>query len=179
MSIPNLLSVFRIVLLPVFVTVFILAEPRYYYWLAIILIVSGLSDILDGIIARKFNQVTQLGKFLDPLADKLTVATVLACLAFLHPQVLFVLVVYVLKELLMGGGFLLLSKKKIALESSKWFGKMATVVTYIVMFLLIIIPNISDTWMIVLNTLVVAVTVFAFVMYAADFVKICRRQQEQ
>ena len=179
MSIPNLLSIFRIILLPVFVLVFIFVEPEYYYWLAVILVVSGLSDILDGLIARKFHQVTQLGKFLDPLADKLTVATVLACLVFLHPQVLFVLVVYVLKELLMGGGFLLLSKKKIALESSKWFGKMATVVTYIVMFLLIIIPNISDTWMVVLNTLVVAVTVFSFVMYAVEFVKICQRQKKQ
>lgn len=179
MSIPNLLSIFRILLLPVFVLVFIFAAPEYHYWLAVILVVSGLSDILDGLIARKFNQVTQLGKFLDPLADKLTVATVLACLVFLYPQVIFVLVVYVLKELLMGGGFLLLSKRKIALESSKWFGKMATVVTYIVMFLLIIIPNISDTWMVVLNTLVVAVTVFAFVMYAVEFLKICRKQEKQ
>ena len=69
-----MLSVFRLILVPVFICAFFLLPREQYYWLAVILFVSGFTDVLDGFIARKFNQITQLGKVLDPAADKITVA---------------------------------------------------------------------------------------------------------
>lgn len=177
MSIPNLLSIFRILLIPVFILVFAFAPKDQYFWLAIILAVSGLTDVLDGFIARKFHQVTSLGKVLDPIADKLTVAAVLTCLVFLYPHVLFVLCIYVGKELLMLVGALIFTKEKVTLHSARWFGKLATAVTYIVMLLLIIIPNLSDTWVIVLNSAVVCVTLFSLVMYALEFLRTMKKKK--
>ena len=83
MNLPNLLSIFRIVLIPVFSYVYLTAQEQpWFYIAALILLVSGLTDLLDGLIARKFNLVTQLGKILDPLADKmLTTAAFLGFLA--------------------------------------------------------------------------------------------------
>ncbi len=169
MSIPNLLSVFRLLLVPVFVSAFILLPSEQYYWLAVILLVSGITDVLDGYIARRFHQVTQLGKILDPIADKITVAVVLFCLMFLYRQVSLVLSVYIAKELLMGIGAFILAKRGIKPISARWFGKVATFVTYTVMFLFIIIPHIGDIWLVVCNVLVIVVTLFALVMYGKEF----------
>lgn len=171
MNIPNLLSVFRLLLIPAFLCAFFLLPREQYYWLAVILLVSGLTDVADGFIARRFNQITQLGKVLDPIADKLTVAAVLACLALMYRQIWVVLAVYVAKELLLGVGVLVLAKRGVKPVSSKWFGKLGTLVTYTVMFLFIIIPHISDIWLIVLNVLVIAVTLLALGMYAGEFRK--------
>ena len=171
MSIPNLLSVFRLILVPVFVSVFFICPREQYFWLAIILLISGITDILDGFIARKFNQVTQLGKILDPAADKITVAAVLFCLMFLYRQISLVLAVYVTKELFMLFGGIILAKRGVKPVSSRWFGKIATFVTYTVMFLFIIIPHVGDIWLVICNTLVIVVTLFALVMYSREFVR--------
>lgn len=177
MSIPNMLSVFRLLLVPVFIAAFFLLPQEQYYWLAIILLVSGFTDVLDGFIARHFNQITPLGKILDPAADKITVAAVLFCLMFLYRQISLVLAVYVAKELFMLFGGLILAKRGVKPVSSRWFGKMATCVTYIVMFLFIIIPHIVDIWLLVCNVLVIVVTLFALAMYAKEFVRYYRESK--
>lgn len=171
MNVPNLLSCFRILLIPVFVLLFFVLPKEQYYWLGVVLVVSGLTDVLDGYIARRFNQITSLGKVLDPIADKLTVAVVLFCLVSLYRQITVTLVVYVAKELLMGLGGLILYRRGTRPVAARWFGKLATFVTYTVMFLLIIIPQILDIWLIVCNVLVIAVTLFALVMYANEFAR--------
>ena len=81
MNVPNTLTVFRILLVPVFAVTYFRAPESLFYLPAVILAVSGLTDVADGYIARHFNQVTPLGRFLDPVADKLTMATVTICLA--------------------------------------------------------------------------------------------------
>ncbi len=171
MSIPNMLSVFRLILVPVFIAAFFLLPREQYYWLAVILFVSGFTDVLDGFIARKFNQITQLGKVLDPAADKITVAAVLFCLMFLYRQISLVLAVYVVKELFMLLGGIILAKRGVKPVSSRWFGKLATFVTYTVMFLFIIIPHVGDIWLLICNVLVIAVTLFALAMYGREFAR--------
>ena len=99
-SIPNLLSLFRLVLIPVYVSIYLHAETRAQYILAgCILAVSCLTDMIDGKIARKFNMITTLGKMLDPLADKLTQLTLTLCLSLKYPVLYPVLALLVVKEL--------------------------------------------------------------------------------
>ena len=179
MNVPNSLSVFRILLIPLFVILFGLLPREQYYWLAVVLLISGLTDVLDGFIARRFHQITDLGKILDPIADKLTVATILFCIALLYPAVILVLSVYIAKEILMGVGALILAGRGIRSIASKWFGKLATSITYTIMFLFIIIPHISDLWLIILNILAIAVTLFALILYSFDFSRLMKQSAER
>lgn len=128
LTVPNALSVLRIAVIPPFVWFFM----QDYLWQAImLLVISGLSDMFDGMIARKFNQVTELGKMLDPLADKLTQATIAVCLAIKHPVLVPVLMVFVVKESCMIIGGCILIKKKKRPCAAKWYGKVATVLFYV------------------------------------------------
>ena len=117
-TIPNLLSLIRILLIPVFVALFFHDEM---IWAALILIISGLTDTLDGYIARHFNMITNLGKVLDPIADKLTQAVVAFCLCVKMPAVipLFVLVAQASPLAPIGGGKYL--RPSIILRSPFWF----------------------------------------------------------
>ena len=96
LTIPNALSLLRIVVVPFFAMAFLNGD---LLTAAILLAVSGLSDLFDGMIARKFNQITELGKMLDPLADKLTQGVVALCLAVKFPVIRPVLVIFICKEL--------------------------------------------------------------------------------
>ncbi|MBQ4152935.1 MAG: CDP-alcohol phosphatidyltransferase family protein [Oscillospiraceae bacterium] len=171
MSIPNMLSIFRLVLIPVFLLVYFLLPDCG--WLAgIILVVSGLTDVADGIIARKFNMVTQLGKILDPAADKITQAAVCVALSLRYQPLILLTVIFFLKEILMLIGGLILVKSGKKIRSSKWFGKVATVVLYTVLFLFIVTPNLSDITVYILCGISIGFVVFAFLMYIPEFVKI-------
>lgn len=127
-TIPNLLSVLRILVIGPFVYFFL---HDNLLWAVLMLIFSGLSDMFDGMIARKFNQITELGKMLDPLADKLTQGTIAICLAVKHPILIPILLVFFFKELgMLIGGCILLKKKKRPC-AAKWYGKVGTVMFYI------------------------------------------------
>ena len=127
-TIPNLLSVLRILVIAPFAYFFLNDQ---LLWAVVMLAFSGLSDLFDGMIARKFNQITELGKMLDPLADKLTQGTIAICLAVKHPLLIPILAIFVLKELgMLIGGCILLKKKKRPC-AAKWYGKVATFLFYI------------------------------------------------
>ena len=110
LTVPNALSVLRILVVPFFAWRFLKGD---LVTAAVLLCLSGLSDLFDGMIARKFNQVTELGKMLDPFADKLTQGVVALCLAVKFPVICPVLAIFILKELTMlcCGGYLLLKKQ--------------------------------------------------------------------
>ncbi len=127
-TIPNILTYIR----------FILIVPFAYYFLydnyvpAVICIgVSGLTDCFDGMIARRFNQVTSLGKILDPIADKFTLLAVVICMVIKVPIVLPVLITLLLKDVIMLLGGIDLINKGITPPAAKWYGKLGTVVFYI------------------------------------------------
>lgn len=187
MNIPNTLSILRILLIPVYAYVYLTAPDTIsasdpstytpYLWAGAILIFSGLTDMLDGFIARKFNQITKLGRILDPFADKLTQATVTVTLAIRNPVWIFLPIAYILKELLMLIGGVLLLRKFHDLAPSKWFGKLATGVFYCATILLVSVPGMPQWCKTVLLCAVVITLVFAFIMYFPLFFRYFRKEQ--
>lgn len=179
LTIPNLLSLLRLIVIYPFI---VFAINKNFIAAGIMLLISGLSDLFDGIIARKFNQVTQLGKMLDPVADKLTLIAVIICLYVLFPFVLPFMIVLFSKEVLMLLGGMLLLKKKIKPPAARWYGKAATMIFYISVISIILMKaiwNIEEAWLIiVLFIITTAVMLFALVMYFRVFVDILKHQDQ-
>ena len=136
LSIPNILSLFRLLLIPVYTVLFLRAErPVDYWWAAGILAVSTLTDMVDGKIARRFHMVTNLGKILDPVADKATQCTLLVCLAVRHPVLWYVLGLFVVKEgFMLVMGIINLRKRKM-LNGALMSGKICTTILFVSMII--------------------------------------------
>ena len=169
-SIPNLMGYFRILLIPLFSWMYCTADSTGdYYAAAVVVGVSGLTDMFDGKIARRFHMITELGKFIDPLADKLTQAALLICLAIRYPLMRAVLVLFVIKEGFMAvmGAMLLPRGKK--LDGAMWFGKVCTAVLYAVLFLLLLLPGIGAMAANVLIGICGVFLLFSFLMYIPVF----------
>ncbi len=128
LTIPNILSYLRILLIPPFMCLFLKGK---YIESAIVIVLSGLSDCIDGFLARRLNQITQLGKMLDPVADKLTLIAVAICLSILEPMIFPVVTILALKDILMMIGASVLLKKHIMPVASAWYGKVGTVCFYV------------------------------------------------
>ena len=167
-NVPNLLSIFRILLIPLFVWALFSERGLGYDFCmtaSAILLLSGITDFADGYIARSFNLVSELGKVLDPFADKLTQITVAVCLFIIDMRLSVILVVLVVKEVLMliGGYIILKTNKKIA--ASKWFGKIATAVFYLCTILIIAFPKLDFGVVALLMCITSACMIYSFVMY--------------
>lgn len=178
-SIPNLMGYFRILLIPLFSWLYCTADSTGdYYAAAAVVGVSGLTDMFDGKIARRFNMITELGKFIDPLADKLTQAALLICLAVRYPLMRAVLVLFVIKEgfMLIMGALLLPRGKK--LDGAMWFGKVCTAVLYAVLFLLLLLPGIGRETANVLIAVCGVFLLFSFLMYIPVFRKMWKESGE-
>lgn len=170
-NIPNVLSLVRLALLPVFSVLYL---KDHLEWALLALALSGLTDLFDGMIARKFNQITEIGKLLDPFADKLTQVVVLICLTIRNPQLLLLAVVCFSKELLQAiGGWILFSRKEI-IRGSKWFGKVSTFTFYVVMLAIALWQDMPSWLMFTLVALVAATMIFAFFMYLSFYFQLRR-----
>ena len=167
LSIPNLLSCLRIVLIPVFILLYVRAQTyAQYCWALAVVVVSGLTDLLDGFIARKFHMVTRLGKALDPIADKLTQVAVAICLTLRYPWMLALVIMVVVNQLFMGiNGVVLLRRGKM-LNGAKMVGKITTAVFYLSMAVLIAVPTLP-VWavnaVIALNCLMLLVSMISYI----------------
>lgn len=168
-TIPNLMSFFRILLVPVFVVSYLKTTQDIAIFPIIVLVVSGLTDLFDGLIARRFNMVSDLGKMLDPIADKLTQIAVIACLTIRFQQLIFLLIVYIVKELAIVVGGVVMLKSKQQVPSAKWFGKVSTFEFYLAMALLLVFPNMDSVYITIIVILTVSLTLFSLVMYAFQF----------
>lgn len=165
-SIPNLLSMFRIVLIVVLVVFFFL---ELYIAAALTLLLSGITDILDGWIARKFNMITNLGKALDPFADKLTQFAVLICLVKFNIWILLPFGILVLRDGFMLASGISIFKRTHETFSAKWYGKVATALTYLLMGSMLMFKSFFDDNQTLLIILIIAdacIIAFSFVMYA-------------
>ena len=132
---------------------------------AVLIVVSGLTDVVDGFIARHFNMISALGKVLDPIADKLTLGTILVCLCLSNKILLILVGIFFAKELLMAIEGLVVLKKTGTTYSARWYGKVATLCLYASCFLIIVWKNIPIELVYALIALCGFVVVFAFVMY--------------
>lgn len=176
MNVPNILTVLRFALIPVFAYYL---STRHYIAAVILFLAGGLTDILDGYIARKYSLVTSWGKIADPMADKLMQMTALGILSIvLNIVPIELLFVILAKEILMGIGALVLYKQNNYVVSANWYGKMATVVFYLAIVLLLF-DEPFRRWQIVgfafnqvFFTLAVVVALFAFFMYVKAYLKI-------
>lgn len=142
-TIPNLLSLFRILLIPLIVWLY--CGKGNYPLAAWALVLSGITDVADGFIARRFHMVSDLGKVLDPIADKLTQVTALGCLLTRFPTVILPLAVMVVKEAVMAVMGLVVIRRTGAVYSAEWHGKLATCLLYAVIFVHIVWYDIPRT----------------------------------
>ena len=161
-TIPNFMSIFRVVLLPFII---------WTYWkgsydVAVgLLILSAVTDALDGVIARKFNMVSDLGKMLDPLCDKLTQASLMICLAFRYRYIWIVFTLLAAKDLTMSFLGAAAIRHRGAVHSAQWYGKVCTVVLETVMAALILFPQIPEKIVMLLLGLCCAAILLSLVMY--------------
>ena len=133
LTIPNLLSLFRLILIPVIVWLYWFRKD--YFLAGVLLIISGLTDLADGYIARHFNAVSNIGKILDPIADKLTQAAMLFCLVTRFPLMAAPFGFLVIKEVFIGTTGLLMIRKTGKVVGADFHGKVATTLLYAMMIL--------------------------------------------
>lgn len=169
-TIPNLLSLFRLVLIPVYVVIYINADTSADYFLAAaILAVSCLTDLVDGKIARHFNMISNLGKVLDPLADKATQFALIVCLTVKYPILLTMVVLFVVKESFqLIAGLLTLRNGKM-LTGALITGKICTTVLFISLILMVLLPDMSQTAIHIITIVDCVFMLISFVDYARTY----------
>lgn len=164
--IPNTLTIIRFLLIPIILYTVVSGN----YLLALVLFtLSGITDVADGFIARKFNLISNFGKLMDPLADKLTQISMLTILVLNNMIPIWILIIVVLKEIAMVCGASFLYGKDVVVYS-RWYGKLATVLFYLAIVSSLLIKQFNITnWIadidLYLYYLALLTTLFALVMY--------------
>lgn len=177
LTIPNMLSFFRICMIPIIVWFYLV--KKNYTGAAGVLILSGVTDMVDGFIARRFNMVSNVGKVLDPIADKLTQTVMLVCLFARFPMMIVPLVLMLVREIFMGVTGLLIIKKTGNVLGACWHGKVATCLLYVMMILHVFwhdIPAFVSGFAIAACILVVAVS---FGLYGVRNIRILNQSNKE
>ncbi len=171
-SIPNILCYIRFLLIPVFVITYIRADhPRQYIQAAAVVFLSGLTDFLDGFIARRFDMVTELGKIIDPLADKLTQASLIFILVVKYKWMFLLLILFVVMQLFLLIAGLVMLKKGTKLNGAKWFGKVSTTVFYATMLVLVAVPTLKIGVTNILMIVCGAFLLLSFLLYINEYIR--------
>lgn len=166
LTIPNLLSFVRILLIPVIIVLYL----RGHHIAAVaVIILSGITDVVDGKIARKFNMISDFGKFLDPVADKLTQAALAVCLFAEYVGMIAIFLLMAIKEGLQFFWGLKALKATDSLDSANWYGKACTVTVYAVMVILFLFPGIPVWLAYLLMALCAVMLVVSMVLYIRFF----------
>ncbi len=166
--IPNILSVFRILLIPFFVWQMLSDNTLIA---ALVLALSGITDVADGFLARRFGWITNVGKVLDPAADKLTQVTVCIMLVVRWPELWIFFALILFREFTMLVLGLWLVQSNVRIESSRWFGKVVTSLFYALTFLLILLPDIPMPIKAIMMAFVTVLAFAAGVLYIPTFVR--------
>lgn len=168
LTIPNLLSFFRLVLIPFYMAIYLNAEESADYLLAgSILAISCATDMVDGKIARRFNMITTFGKFLDPLADKLTQFALLLCLGIRYPVLWAVFSLFVLKELFQLCAGVLAVRHGYILKGALISGKICTAILFISLVSMVLFPQMD---LATVNIIAMVDGVFLMVAFADYFI---------
>lgn len=166
LSIPNLLGYFRLILVPFYLYVYLNAESVHdYYVAAFLMFLSFFSDFIDGKIARRFNMITEFGKILDPVADKVTQLVLAFSFAFRYSTVRILLVIFVIKEFFMGLIGLYMMKKSYRMNGAHMHGKICTAILDFTMFVFLLVPNISENMITGLTAVCVISMLVSFALY--------------
>lgn len=176
-SIPNILSYLRILIVPAIIVLY--CVYHLHYWAAGLIVLSGLTDVADGFIARRFNMVTDLGKFIDPVADKITQCAMVFCAATVNWWVAFLLGLMLTKDLLLFLWGLMLFRKEDRVSSSCWYGKACTVIVYASMFSLFVYPLMPEKIVAILFTVCVVAVSLSTILYGNYYFTIFRRLKRE
>lgn len=166
--IPNILTTARLVLVPVFAYLVLVAKNLPLA--ALVFVISGITDVVDGYIARRFHMISNFGKVYDPFVDKLMQITAVVCLALAEVIPAWIIIVVLVKELTMIliGGILYLKK---IVVSSNWYGKAATVVFYTIIVVLILWKSVTPAWTLTLLLIMAGTMVASAGAYLVDIIK--------
>lgn len=173
LTIPNLLSLFRLLLIPAIIRAYLYQQNALLT--AGLVVLSGLTDLADGFIARRFHMISDLGKALDPIADKLTQIAVLACLTVRHPLMLLPLSLLVIKEMAAGIMGLLVIKRTGQVHGAEWHGKLSTALLYATMTLHLLwswLPTALSHGCILLCTVMI---LYSCICYTAKNLRLMRK----
>lgn len=169
-TIPNMLSIFRIILIPVYLYIYLNATQPHHYWLAAaILAISCLTDMIDGKIARRFNMISQVGKVLDPLADKATQFALMVCLSARRKPIRVLLCLFVVKESFQLLAMILNLRKNKALDGALMAGKVSTTVLFISLIILVMLPELPDEIADGITMVCAVFLLIAFVQYVRAY----------
>ena len=163
---PNILTYVRFLLVPVFIIVYMNAELLSdHLTAAIIVVLSGITDVVDGFIARHWNLVSDLGKIIDPIADKCMQFAMMFCVCVKYRWVIILIIIYAVKELVSAliSGYLFTRGKHI--EGAVWAGKLCTVILFLVMLVLIALPRVPVLVVMTMIGFASAFMILAFFIY--------------
>lgn len=181
-NIPNILSCIRILLVAVFVWVFFTDYPNNIIYALLVFLFAGLTDVVDGHIARKYQCISNLGKVLDPLADKLMQCAVMICFMIKSLIPLWFGIPFIIKELVILIGGLFLYKSNNVLAVSKWYGKFAVSFFYATIALIVIFSDFFAQNTLVLYLLcgiALLIAIGALVTYFISYAKVGREKPEE
>lgn len=169
MNLPNKLTMFRVILIPFFV--FFLLAPYFEgygnYVAVAIFIVASLTDLLDGKIARKYNLVTNFGKFMDPLADKLLVCSAMICLIELGLLPAWIVIIIIAREFIISGFRLIASDNGVVIAASYW-GKFKT--TFQMLMVIVLLLNFDIPAFKILGTVLIWIATILTVVSLIDYI---------
>ena len=169
MNLPNKLTCFRVVLIPFFV--FFMMAPFFEgygnYIALVIFIVASLTDLLDGKIARKYHLVTNFGKFMKPLADKLLVCSAMICLIQTGQLAAWIVIIIISREFIISGFRLIASDNGVVIAASYW-GKFKT--TFQMLMVIALILNLPYTWFQALGTVLIYVSLALTIISLIDYI---------
>ena len=178
-SIPNLMGYFRILLIPVFCYLYITAETeREYLYAALVVLLSSLTDLFDGKIARDFHMVTEVGKALDRIADKLTHAALAICLATRYPMMWALIALMLVKEGYMGVMGLIFLKKGKMLDGAMWFGKVCTAVLFAGLLVLFLFSQLEAAVVNGIIMIMMGIMIVTLCMYVPVFQKMKHEEKK-
>ena len=183
MNLPNKLTVFRVILIVPFVLLLLGGHAQWGWFMAFfggiadyvdyialgIFIIASLTDMLDGKIARKYNLVTNFGKFMDPLADKLLVCSAMICLVDLKLIPVWVVLIIIAREFIISGFRLVASDNGIVIAASYW-GKFKTTFQMLMVIVIIFNINLQLGWLNILGTLLIYVALVLTVVSLIDYI---------
>ena len=169
MNLANKLTLSRVIMIPFFVVFMLLHTPVWYLVALAVFCVASITDLLDGKIARKYNMVTNFGKFMDPLADKLLVCAALVCLVEVKSLPSWVVIVIISREFIISGFRLIAADNGVVIAASYW-GKFKTVFQMAMIIMLIlrlagVVHPVYDTATLVVTVIAVALTIVSLVDY--------------
>ena len=170
MNLPNKITIFRVIMIPFFVFFMLCPGIPYSNWIAeAIFVIASLSDLVDGKIARKYNLITDFGKFMDPLADKLLTAAAMICLVEMKLLPSWVVIIIISREFIISGFRLVASDNGIVIAASYW-GKFKTTFQMLMVIVIIFNINLQLGWLNILGTLLIYVALVLTVVSLIDYI---------